>query len=97
ICVQPAQCAYLNDWIGANQAAVGAALASPPSVLHLSLVLCYRSCPVDPMPIPGEPCRAEDDLMAPSRLVDDFVLDLRLAAVKQPEEDGMRAFQVWLD
>jgi len=97
ICVDPAQCAYINDWLAANQDKLTLQLLSPPAGLNLYLVLCYRSCPVDSVPIPGEPCRSEADLMAPSRLQDSFTLDLRLDPPKQPEEDGIRAFADWLD
>jgi hypothetical protein len=98
ICLHPAQCAYLNDWLTANQASVRPFGGSPPgSLLKLWLVVCYRECPVDPVPIAGEPCRAAADLMAPSRWVDDFRLDLRLAPPVQEEEDAVRDFVAWLD
>jgi len=98
ICLHPAQCAFLKDWLAANQAAVFGAVGSPPgSVLNLWLVVCYRHCPVDPVPIAGEPCRSAADLMAPSRLVDDFRLEFRLVAPEQQEEDAVRDFVAWLD
>jgi hypothetical protein len=97
ICLHPAQCAYLSDWLAANQSAVAAGGSPPGSVLNLWLVLCYRDCPTDPVPIAGEPCRLADDLMAPSRLVDDFRLELRLAPPEQQEEDAIRDFVAWLD
>ena len=97
--VCPSQCAFVDDWLTANQAAVQAALGiSPPaSMIKLWLVLCYRDCPVDPVPIAGEPCRSADDLMAPSRLGDDFRLELRLTPPAQQEEDAIRDFVKWLD
>jgi len=97
--VCPSQCAFVDDWLTANQAAVQAALGiSPPaSMIKLWLVLCYRDCPVDPVPIAGEPCRSSDDLMAPSRLVDDVRLELRLTPPAQQEEDAIRDFVKWLD
>ena len=97
--VCPSQCAYLNDWLTANQKDVQAALnfSPPPSMIKLWLTLCYRDCPVDPVPIAGEPCRSADDLMAPSRLVDDFRLELRLSPPMQQEEDAIRDFVAWLD
>ncbi|HZE81482.1 MAG TPA: hypothetical protein VE604_11320 [Candidatus Polarisedimenticolia bacterium] len=97
--VCPSQCAYLNDWLNANQTDVQAVLGtSPPgSMIKLWLALCYRDCPVDPVPIAGEPCRSADDLMAPSRLVDDFRLELRLTQPLQQEEDAIRDFVLWLD
>ncbi len=98
ICMRPAQCAMLNDWLTANQAKLKPMGGSPPgSVLSLWLVICYRNCPVDPVPIAGEPCRSADDLMAPSRLVDDFLLELRLAPPLQEEEDAVRDFVSLMD
>jgi hypothetical protein len=96
--VCPAQCAYFNDWLTANQTAVQA-LGNPPpgSIVKLWLTLCYRHCPVDPVPIAGEPCRSADDLMANSRLVDDFRLELRLTQPQQQEEEAIRDFVAWLD
>jgi hypothetical protein len=97
VCVKPAQCAYLNDWLAANKASIPGLLGSPlASTLPLYLTLCYRDCPTDPMPIPGEPCRSEDELMQPSRLADDFSLELRTAAPDQQEEDALIEFVRWL-
>lgn len=98
VCVNPAQCAYLNDWLTANEQAVQAVMASPLSgLINLSLVVSYRECPVDPVPIAGEPCRSADNMMAPSRLVDDFLLELRLAPPVQNEEDAIRDFVAWMN
>ncbi len=100
VCVKPAQCAYLNDfndWIAANKAQMPALLGSPGGgSITLYLSLCYRDCPVDLVPIPGEPCRSEDELMAPSRLVDDFSLELRSTPPDQAEENALRDFVQWL-
>jgi hypothetical protein len=97
VCVKPAQCASLNDWLAANKAALPALVGSPPaSALSLYLTLCYRDCPVDPVPIPGEPCRSEDELLQPSRRVDDFSLELRTEPPNQQEEDAIVEFVRWL-
>jgi hypothetical protein len=97
ICVTTAQCGYLNDWLAAHKADIPALVGSPlSSTIALFLTLCYRECPVDPVPIPGEPCRSESELMAPSRLVDDFVLELRTAPPDQREEDLLREFLAWM-
>jgi hypothetical protein len=97
VCVKPAQCAYLNDWLAANKANLPALIGSPPaSTLPLYLTLCYRDCPTDPVPIPGEPCRSEDELLQPSRRVDDFSLELRTAPPNQQEEDAVVDFVRWL-
>ncbi len=97
VCVKPAQCAYLNDWLAAHLSDLLPAVASPPGVLRLYLTLCYRECPTDKVPIPGEPCRSEDDLTADSRLVDDFILDFHLEPPRQLEEEGIQEFSAWLD
>jgi hypothetical protein len=95
VCVSPAQCAYLDDWLQANRRDVEA-IGSPPVSVPLSVVLCYRECATDDVPIPGEPCRTEAELMAPSRLAESFTLDLRLAPVAQLEEDAVRDFVAWV-
>jgi len=99
ICLRSAQCAYLADWLAANQSAITSdVMLSPPgSWINLWLVICYRCCPVDPVPIAGEPCRSASSLMAPSRLVDDFRLEFRLTRPVQQEEDAVRDFVTWLD
>jgi hypothetical protein len=101
--VRPAQCAQLRDWVRDNQAAVRESLnniSSPVSpldgTLQLYVVLCYRDCPVDMVPIPGEPCRTEEDSIAPSRLKDDFRLELRTTAPYQIEEAALRDFVKWI-
>ncbi len=97
VCVKPAQCAYLNDWIAANKSQMPSLLGSPGGgSITLYLALCYRDCPVDLVPIPGEPCRTEDELMAPSRLVDDFSLELRATPPDQSEENALRDLVQWL-
>lgn len=102
VCVTPAQCAYLNEWLSANRAVVDAALAarpqlSPPAgTMPLYVVLCYADCPTDELPIPGDPCRTEDSLTAPSRIKDDFRLELRTGRPVQREEDAVRDLVRWL-
>jgi len=96
--VQSAQCANLNAWLTANQDRVQNLLSSPlSSALPLYLVLSYRDCPTDPVPIAGEPCRSADDLTAPSRVVDDFQLDFWLTPPAQTEEDAVRDFVAWMN
>ena len=95
LCVSPSQCAYLDDWLQANRDQVEA-LGSPPSAVSLAVVACYRECETDDVPIPGEPCRTESELMAPSRLAEGFTLELRLAPTAQLEEDAVRDFVAWV-
>ena len=97
VCVTPAQCATLNDWLARHDEEVRARLAgvaslgslastasapggssSQPATATAYVVLCAQDCLTDDLPIPGEPCRTEDALSAPSRVKDDFRLELRL-------------------
>jgi competence ComEA-like helix-hairpin-helix protein len=95
--VTPAQCAYLNDWLDAHREDVIRELGSPPAdQLTLYVVLCYRACPTDPVPIPGEPCRDETSATVNSRLKDDFQLALRFTPPDQTEENAVRDFVEWL-
>jgi hypothetical protein len=108
VCVPADQCATINRWLAkpANAAKVSGLLGpdsppvSPPAAgagtISLFLTLCASSCLTRPVPIPGEPCRSEDQLMAPSRVADDFRLELRAEAPEQPEEDALRDFVRWL-
>jgi hypothetical protein len=99
--VAVAQCANLNDWLsGASQVKHlqdrGTPLSSTTDRVDVYVALCYRGCPTDKVPIPGEPCRQEDDLTASSRLMDDFTLELRWDPPDQPDEAALRDFVDWL-
>jgi hypothetical protein len=108
VCVPGDQCGVLNTWLARkdNADAVTRLLGtgsppvpppvSPPAVLALYLTLCYADCLTAPVPIPGEPCRSDDSLMAPSRVADDFRIELRLAAPDTAGDSGLRAFTAWL-
>ncbi len=100
ICVPAAQCAVIDKWLAvqANRKAAEAAAAElpPGGPLGIYVVLCYRDCPTDKVPVPGEPCRSEDETVANSRLKDDFRLELRLTPPAQTEELAVREFVRWL-
>lgn len=108
VCVPADQCAVVNSWLAkpANAAIVNRLLepGSPPSgsppngagTISLWLTLCSASCLARPVPIPGEPCRSEDELMQPSRVVDDFQLSLSDHKPLQDEEDALRDFARWI-
>lgn len=103
VCVPMDQCAFLNQWlqIDAHQTAIEGhivtdGLDESERSIRLHVVLCYRCCPTDPMPIPGEPCRSEDSLTSPSRLLDDFVLELRVEPPAQTEHQALQRFIEWL-
>jgi hypothetical protein len=91
--VAPKQCAVLNEWL---KGAVKKDISPGTTTLPVYVVLCYRDCPTDEVPILGEPCRTEEESMAPSRIVDDFRLELRLDPPPQREEDAVRDFIAWL-
>jgi hypothetical protein len=101
VCVSPAQCAFVGEWIESKRAELDSAsppagAGSPPAPVRAAVVLCYADCETDPVPIPGEPCRDEKDLMAPSRIRDHFSLELRLEPPAQLEEEAIRRFAAWL-
>lgn len=107
VCVPAEQCGLINKWLAKpeNAQKVGALTGgSPPSVsppsgsatIPLYLTLCYADCLTALVPIPGEPCRSDDELMAPSRVADSYKLDFRVAPPPQTEEDAVRDFVAWL-
>jgi hypothetical protein len=96
VCVSPTQCAYLNDWLQANRPDVDALGSPPPSSVSLAVVACYRECETDDVPIPGEPCRTDDELMAASRLKESFSVEFRLTPPAQLEEDAVRDYVAWV-
>jgi hypothetical protein len=79
-------------------------LLSPPAppvageagAITLFLTLSAAECLTRPVPIPGEPCRSEVELMAPSRIADDYGLQLSDKPPQQVEEDALRDFIRWL-
>jgi hypothetical protein len=97
--VCPEQCAHLNEWLAldSNRGGLARALGSPPAdPLRLYLTLCYDQCETDEVPVPGEPCRKADDVNQPSRIRDDFHLELRVDPPSQLEEDALRDYVAWL-
>lgn len=78
--VPAAQCAKINGWLDTHAQDLTDALGPPPlpSPLPLELRLCYVECPTDPKPVPGTPCRSQEDAVAPSRIASDFRIELRL-------------------
>lgn len=106
VCVGADQCAVINKWLAKPENARlvagmvnGPGIGSPPltsATISLYLTLCYRDCLTRKVPVPGEPCRSDDELMADSRVADDFRLELREHPPAQVEEDALRDFVRWL-
>lgn len=81
--VSDTMCLQVNDWVQSNLTALKAIFTGPvPSSLNLCVVLCYRECKADVVPIPGEPCRTQSSSMAPSRIQDSFELIICLDHVE---------------
>jgi hypothetical protein len=96
--VAPRQCAQLQAWLGLQttideMAKLGIGAGGK---FTAYIVLCYRDCPADELPVPGEPCRCDSTTMAPTRIIDDFRLELTLTPPSQTEEDIVRYFVTWL-
>jgi hypothetical protein len=96
--VRPRQCAKLSAWLGlkTTQNKLLDLGVGPNERFFAYVVLCYRDCPTDELPIPGEPCRCDTDTMAPTRIMDDFTLELTLEPPPQLEEDVVRSLVAWL-
>lgn len=98
-CIGRPQCADLDEWVKAqDESTLEPHVETPESgpSLPVYVVLCYRECETDTVPIPGEPCRSADDSAAPSRIAEDFELQLRLTPPAQPSEEATRAFGAFL-
>ena len=92
ICVPETQCARLDDWL-ATQTGEDLDLGDPPTGrVSLYVVLRYRACATDAVPLPGQPCRSLDDTMAASRFADDFALDFTFERPPHVEERVLRLF-----
>lgn len=93
ICVHETQCAKLNQWLA--QLAQDGDLSSPfdasgVASIEAFVVLCYRECETDRVPIPVGPCLSLDKAMVASRIEESFELRLMTEAPPQPEEDATR-------
>jgi hypothetical protein len=85
IYVPQLMCVQVNDWLQANLPALQAAFGGhAPATLGLCVVLCYRECKTDVVPIPGEPCQTQSSSTAPSRIADSFELMLCLNQPASP-------------
>lgn len=96
VAVTQAQCAPLGAWARSVRAELAGEGDGQPATTVAAVVLRYAECLSDDVPIPGEPCRTEGELMAPSRVQDSFQLELRLQAPAHLEELAVRRFAAWL-
>jgi hypothetical protein len=84
ICVPSTMCADVNKWLAANAQELSDRFGPPPTTVAACVILCYRECATDIVPVPGEPCRSDEDAMAPSRLADSFELKLCVSSETSP-------------
>ncbi|MBA4175717.1 MAG: hypothetical protein C0505_04025 [Leptothrix sp. (in: Bacteria)] len=96
VCVPSEQCCDVDAWLANHGSEVTPLVSGSPATVTLYVVLSYAACLTDNVPIPGEPCRSEDELMQPSRVADSFLLELRTDPPPQTEEDAIRDFADWL-
>jgi hypothetical protein len=92
ICVSTDQCASINAWLKdeKNREKIAG------NTLTAYLTLCYKDCATSMVPIPGEPCRSDDELMQPSRIIDDYCLHLTIEPPTHLEWHVSRNFAAWL-
>ena len=89
ICVPSIQCGNLNDWLKTE---AGREAAATPGPLTIYVTLSYRECATDQVPVPGGPCRTQEESMVPSRLADDYKLSFTTTAPNQVNEQVLVAF-----
>ncbi|HEX8318592.1 hypothetical protein [Longimicrobium sp.] len=76
ICITDLMCVKLDRWLSVHQKSLEHLFGAGGTTLPLAVILCHRECPTDTVPVPGEPCRSQDDAMQPSRIRDGFELKL---------------------
>jgi hypothetical protein len=102
ICVGADQCGSLNAWLAREDIAARVAqladevAPSTDASLKVWLTLCYTSCAIAPVPIPGQPCRSDEDLMAPSRQADDYILSLSLDPPAMSEAQALDIVETYI-
>lgn len=99
ICVGRDQCGELDAWLKRPEIKLqldARAEAANTLDLTLYLTLCYTDCAVDAVPIPGEPCRSPDNLMAPSRVADDYAIAFGFDPPRQTEAAALVLLDGWL-
>lgn len=101
ICIGREQCGSINQWLAREEvrSRLDAMQAETPAAdvlrFPIWLTLCYRDCGVASVPVPGEPCRSDAELMVPSRIADDYALAFELAPPAMTEAEAIALFDAW--
>lgn len=101
ICVGREQCGAFNPWLARAEVVeklrqmTESAVDKDHVTLNLFLTLCYVDCAVADVPIPGEPCRSDENLMAPSRIADDYLLSFAFDPPPMTEALAMPALDAF--
>lgn len=69
---------------------------SPGSWARAWVTLAFSEAKLAEIPLPGDPCRTDDKLTAPSRVEDGFHLDISWRRPDQLEEDALRRYFEWV-
>lgn len=91
--VSPTQCGDVADWLSALMAGADAPDSRPSTVY---VVLCYRECETDVVPVPGVPCRTEDETVLPSRITASFELRFQQEPPNAAEDAAVERFAALL-
>ncbi len=98
VVVRAAQCARIGSWLASEENAAAAdgrpspldAHLGPSGDLTLYVVAEYNSCLDALVPLPGNPCGQDDDVMAASRVRDSWTLGFRWDPPVMAQWDGVR-------
>ncbi len=96
--VPETQCGDIQLWFDRNQDEIKKfkKFISRDGKIGVGVVLCYRECERDRVPVPGVPCRSQEESMVNSRIEDFFELKLSLTPPPMIEEAIVQRFGVLL-
>jgi hypothetical protein len=91
------QCADLGAWVAAHANDIAAKLpAGIQGTLTIYVTVTSTQTATDSVPVPGEPCRSDDRLMAASRWRDDYLLNLSVEPVASSLlREAFRQYLMW--
>jgi hypothetical protein len=92
VAVPTRQCASLKGWLKG----AGKKTSNAKEQVTAYVLLTFEETLGTPVPIPGEPCRAESAQQADSRWSENFRLSLSWHAPGHTEEAALRRFAAWL-